>query len=271
MVNNHAEEWTVDRQKKRAEWRLQSFNYAALDAETRIVVQQRTSEIKTLMRRTAQDIIEIGLKLAEVKARLGHGHFLGWLKAEFEWSERTAQNYMRVGETFKSATVADFIPARALYQLASPSTPEAAREEVLKTAAADGRMSTSHALEIIEKHKKAASKLPEIIQPVVALAAEALAETLQQPLTDGLIERVGENFELAIRTGTVAVDGENLPLTAALAREQDEAIQRRNQHMRENSKRKPAVFNSEDVDAAIAFLMKHAGKPLRIVIYEVTE
>ena len=58
--------------------------YASLDVETRIVVQQRTSEIKTLMRRTAQDIVEIGLKLVEVNNRLAHGLFLSWLRMEFE-------------------------------------------------------------------------------------------------------------------------------------------------------------------------------------------
>jgi hypothetical protein len=40
--------------------------YASLDIETRIVVQQRTSEIRILMQRTAQDLVEIGL------AALGH-------------------------------------------------------------------------------------------------------------------------------------------------------------------------------------------------------
>jgi hypothetical protein len=39
--------------------------YASLDVKTRIVVQQRTSEIKTLLRQTAQDIIEIGQKMIE--------------------------------------------------------------------------------------------------------------------------------------------------------------------------------------------------------------
>lgn len=45
--------------------------YTSLNVETRIVVQQRTSEIKTLMRRTAQDIVYIGQKLIEVKEELG--------------------------------------------------------------------------------------------------------------------------------------------------------------------------------------------------------
>ena len=44
---------------------VQADFYAALDTETRIIVQQRTSEIKALMKRAATDIIEIGQKLIE--------------------------------------------------------------------------------------------------------------------------------------------------------------------------------------------------------------
>lgn len=47
-----------------------TFDYSGLDAEARIVVQQRTGEIKSLMRRTASDIVEVGQKLIEVKERL---------------------------------------------------------------------------------------------------------------------------------------------------------------------------------------------------------
>ena len=64
---------------------VEGFDYGALDMETRVVVQQRTGEIRSLVRRSAQDIIDIGLKLGEVKQRLGHGGFGKWLEAEFEW------------------------------------------------------------------------------------------------------------------------------------------------------------------------------------------
>lgn len=113
---------------------IQTFTYSDLDAETRIVVQQRTDEIKTLMRRTAQDIIDIGRKLLEVKEKIGHGNFCDWLKTEFGWSERTAQRYMQVAKSFKSDTVSDLIPAKALYLLARPSTPPEARAVALSRA-----------------------------------------------------------------------------------------------------------------------------------------
>jgi hypothetical protein len=40
--------------------------------------------------------MEIGKYLTEVKDKVGHGHFLNWIREEFDWSDRTAQEYMRV-------------------------------------------------------------------------------------------------------------------------------------------------------------------------------
>ena len=125
--------------------------YAGLDIETRIVVQQRTGEIRTLMQRTAQDLVEIGQKLVEVKARLGHGLFGAWLQAEFEWSERTAQRYMSVAQAFKSDTVSVLAnaEAKALYLLAAPSTPESVREEAVQRAETGERLTYSAAREMV--------------------------------------------------------------------------------------------------------------------------
>lgn len=44
----------------------QDFDYAALDGEIQTLVKQRTSKIKTLMRRTASTILGIGQKLMKV-------------------------------------------------------------------------------------------------------------------------------------------------------------------------------------------------------------
>lgn len=132
------------------------FNYAALDTETRIVVQQRTSEIKTLMRRSAQDIIDIGQKLIEVKGRLGHGHFGGWLESEFSWTPMTAQRFMQVAERFKNNNLLDFnIAPSALYALAAPSTPEPARIEAVSRAQSGEIITHSAAKTIINGHKPA--------------------------------------------------------------------------------------------------------------------
>jgi hypothetical protein len=112
-----------------------TFDYDILDAHTRELVQRRTDEIKRLTKPTAQDVVEIGEKLIEVKEALGHGHFEEWLRAEFEWTSRTARRFMAVAETFKSDNLSDLtIALSALYLFASPSTPASAREEALDRA-----------------------------------------------------------------------------------------------------------------------------------------
>ncbi|NLF78150.1 MAG: DUF3102 domain-containing protein [Chloroflexi bacterium] len=114
----------------------QPFDYNALDVETRIVVQQRTSEIKTIAKRAAQDIIDIGTKLIEVKSRLEHGQFGQWLEAEFGWTQRTATNFMHVAAKFENFSNLGEIAPSALYLLAAPSTPDDVREQMIERAAA---------------------------------------------------------------------------------------------------------------------------------------
>lgn len=132
---------------------LTIFDYMALDSETRIVVQQRTSEIKTLMRRAATDIIEIGQKLIYVKARLGHGYFGGWLSTEFDWTWKTATNFMNVAAKFENFSNLDGFAPSALYLLSAPSTPDSAREEALERAAAGEPISYSTARDLVAEHK----------------------------------------------------------------------------------------------------------------------
>ena len=114
---------------------LSLFDYNALEPETREFVEQRTDEIRVLVKRSAQDIIEIGRMLTEVKGALEYGKFGDWLSAEFEWSQMTASRFMRVHARFKSNNLLDFnIAPSALCLLASPSTPDDAVDEALERA-----------------------------------------------------------------------------------------------------------------------------------------
>lgn len=133
---------------------LTLFDYTMLSPETRIVVQQRTSEIKTLMRRTAQDIVDIGQKLIEVKGRLGHGQFGAWLECEFEWTTTTAWRFMNVAERFSNLENLDFASS-ALYLLAEPSTPDLARIEAVQRAEAGEPITYKLAQVIVASYKPA--------------------------------------------------------------------------------------------------------------------
>jgi hypothetical protein len=83
--------------------------------------------IRSLRKRAADDIIEIGFRLTEAKDLAGHGNWLPWLEREFGWSEQTARNYMQVHEMAKSQNFGDLdLPVSSLYLLASPGAlPEA--------------------------------------------------------------------------------------------------------------------------------------------------
>lgn len=134
---------------------LTLFDYAALDAETRIVVQQRTIEIKALMKRAASDIIEIGRKLIEVKSRLPHGAWLPWLRSEFTWSEDTAGRFMSVARRIPEIPHGAEFDAKALYLLAAPSTPESAREEAIARAEEGKKITYSAVRDLIEEAQDA--------------------------------------------------------------------------------------------------------------------
>jgi hypothetical protein len=91
-------------------------------------------------RKTGEQIIEIGQLLIRIKQSLPHGLFGQWLEAAFGWSDRTAQKFMQVAETFGKTAHSAVLPPSALYALASPSTPEPIRAEFIERAAAGERV-----------------------------------------------------------------------------------------------------------------------------------
>ena len=189
-----------------------TFDYTALDVETRIVVQQRTEEIRVLVRRSAQDIIDIGAKLIDVKARLGHGNFGPWLEAEFGWGQDTAGRFMNVSQRFgQIPQFAEFAPS-ALYLLAAPSTPEPARLEAIERAS-NGESITYTTAKAIDNEYRAAPAADtfneyraEVTLPVV-VAPEVLpswaADDDETPMTYTVEDRWG-----GVETVTVAPDEE---------------------------------------------------------------
>jgi Protein of unknown function (DUF3102) len=96
-----------------------------------------TALIRTLKRRLITDVIEIGRLLRECRALLVHGQWISWLNREFQWSERTARNFIAAYELAKdkSANFADLnLNISSIYLLAAPSTSKKARDEVLHRA-----------------------------------------------------------------------------------------------------------------------------------------
>ncbi len=133
------------------------YDYSLIDATQRNQVQTAAVAIVRSGRKAQDGMIEMGQRLLEVKALLPHGQFSDWCETEFSMSQRTVQRMMAVAEAFSDAekrrSVSLFSDS-ALYLLAAPSTPEAAREEVIAEAQASGSSPTkARVQEIIEQHK----------------------------------------------------------------------------------------------------------------------
>ncbi len=131
------------------------FDYGQLDNNTRVFVQKNTQNLKSLMKRSAQDIVEIGQMLWRIKECLPHGQFGLWLKTEFGWANNTARNFMRVADRFKTANFADLqIAPSALYLLAAPSIPEKARTEAIDRAKIGEPITHDVAVQIKRKYQQ---------------------------------------------------------------------------------------------------------------------
>ncbi|MBF0093053.1 MAG: DUF3102 domain-containing protein [Alphaproteobacteria bacterium] len=96
------------------------FDYTGLPSEAATEIRAAAERIRVRMKRTAEDIIEIGRDLIAVKAKLAHGQFLPWIEAEFGMGDDTARNFMNVAKKLgdQIPKLSGFAPS-ALYLLAS--------------------------------------------------------------------------------------------------------------------------------------------------------
>ncbi|MDJ0701868.1 MAG: DUF3102 domain-containing protein [Leptolyngbyaceae cyanobacterium MO_188.B28] len=183
---------------------VEGFDYGSLGIEQRLVVQQRAGEIRERLRRTAQDIWEVGQKLSDVRSRLKHGQFEAWLSVEFGWSRRTAYNFINVYEAFPERanfTQVD-IAASALYLLAAPSTPQTLRDEFMHRACQGEKVTHSTLRKALQAAKQSPSSAASTIE-VVKVAPEIPQATPIRPEIIAFIpktEPVGKLKPVVVRT-----------------------------------------------------------------------
>ena len=149
-------------------------------------IQTVTTEIRTLTKQGQRLIleyaIEIGRRLCEAKSMLQHGEWGNWLREEVEFSQSTANNFMRMFEEYgadqisifgaeaKSQTIGNLPYTKALKLLALPAEE---REEFVQTQ--DVAHMSSRELERAIRERDAARKQ--------AQDAEGKIESLQRDLS----------------------------------------------------------------------------------------
>lgn len=81
-----------------------------------------TAEIRFYKAQTVSNILEIGRRLIEAKAQLGHGQWLKWLEEEVEFSRQTADRFIQLSREYANCSpVSNLSYTKLLALLAVPA------------------------------------------------------------------------------------------------------------------------------------------------------
>lgn len=186
--------------------------------KTKTEKEQRLADLakdtRYRLKRSALDIYHIGVNLLEAQSITEHGEFLPWLEQEFGMGKTSAYEFIHVAKAFQSkfpiiGSLINAITPTALYKLAAPSSPEAARAEAIERVKAGEVIGLDIAKDLVKKHK--ASIVPKTQQPKASPIAPQ--RTTNQVEAPALPESKGSQPEQAT-SNLVALPPTNLEIVA---------------------------------------------------------
>jgi hypothetical protein len=242
-------------------------------------------EIRTLQQQAesilTRYIIEIGRRLCEAKAVLDHGQWGPWLKEQVQFSQSTAQNYMKIYERFgsdqaslfgeaKSETVANLPYTKTLKLLVMPddemevfieennvadmSTRELAkaireRDEAKQTAASikeDAEQAIAEAECAADKARKEAESLRAELEELRSRPVEV---AVQEPSPE-LLEQIRAEEARKAAVATEALEKKLAAAEAKATKEAEKAKKLKDKVDKAGEEAKAAM--QKDMDAAAA-------------------
>lgn len=196
-------------------------------------IETITGDILEAKRVGGEAILTIGRCLNEAKEVLPHGEWLPWLTEKVEFSERTAQNFMRLSREWSNPqTLADLGASKALALLALPA--EEREQFMAENHAVDGGektvidMSARELDKAIRERKEALSAVEEA--RANAKAAEDARAKMEADMTmlKGLLESAkAETASATEEAGKLARELEDLkakPVEVAVMQVDQEAL-----------------------------------------------
>lgn len=166
--------------------------------EPETMVQPRTiadvtAEIRFYKAQTAQGIIEIGKRLLEAKSMLDHGQWLPWLREQAQFSERVAQNFMRIAAEYSNTNMDSYLPYSKL--LALLAVPAEEREEFIEvTHEVSGKQKT-----VAEMSRRELEQVIRERDQARAAAAKNEQIALERLAENDKIRRKAEETKAALR------------------------------------------------------------------------
>jgi hypothetical protein len=132
----------------------ETFNYADLDAETRIVVSQEDKEFDRYIEDSGRGFIRACQSLQRIHEALRYKRpgFVDYIATKPGLTNGTAYRMLSVAKMFPNLGNIDAAPS-ALYLLAAPSTPDEAREDALARVASGETLTYQSARDVVAAHK----------------------------------------------------------------------------------------------------------------------
>lgn len=209
-------------------------------------VERLTAEIQVYKQQAGACIVEIGRRLIRAKELLPHGAWAGWLEEKVEFSERSAQNFMRVAKEYASnpQPVADLGLAKALLLL---QVPEEERETFLEQPheTADGEktvaeMSKRELEKVIRERDEARAQIEAAREDTVkwknaADATEILLNNAKQKLEAAKEKEKSLSAEMS----QYSADLQKAEQKKAAAEQEQKALAERVRELEEAAKAEP--------------------------------
>jgi hypothetical protein len=120
-----------------------SFNYESLkDAKVAKQARESAKQIRLLLQKTAESVVQIGKLMATVRDGMTPVTFLAWVECEFGWVQSVASNYMQAAEKFNDLDCLKQIQPTAIIRLSRKNVPESVINDAVAKARA-GEMVTA--------------------------------------------------------------------------------------------------------------------------------
>lgn len=143
---------------------------------TEFNIEKTTAEILMLKDQTAQNIIEIGKRLINVKENLPHGEFINWLEKKIDFSRYTANRFMKIATEFSNVSAVQHLGSRKLFALAGLD--EEDRQELMQENNVED-MTTRQLEEVIKEKKEIKKQLAEEQEYIEELQEQIQEKELQ--------------------------------------------------------------------------------------------
>lgn len=181
-----------------------------------MTLDARAERIRQLVKGIAYNVGQIGFELAMAKKQVGHGGWAQWLKENFQWTQQTAGNYMRIAERFGDGRLKNAFRFGQAVLLEMTKLPAGTEEKFIAAQAAAGKpvesMSAREAKKAVKQFKETQGEVKGVYVDVTLEGKNAAT-----------VEELNRGVELQSQAAVVEVPTENVESSAPMGKPDDTA------------------------------------------------